>query len=130
MKNLEQIRAARALADERNTTKRDVTKLPALIINNGLLATAAFAAETNDKGKPKRGGMKEAIKSVAVHLGAMPGGIPVMKDAESAEDLIRRLTSPNAGPLDLQRATDEALAYISYLKRFATKAGEEQPAED
>ena len=52
MKNLEQIRAARALADERNTTKRDVTKLPALIINNGLLATAAFAAETNDKGKP------------------------------------------------------------------------------
>lgn len=130
MKNLEQIRAARALADEKNTTKRDVTKLPALIINNGLLATAAFAAETNDKGKPKRKGMMEAMKSVAFHLGSMPGGVPVMKDAKSAEELVQRLTSPSAGPLDLQRATDEALAYLGYLKRFATQAGEERPAED
>ena len=130
MKNLEQIRAARALADERNTTKRDVTKLPALIINNGLLATAAFATETRDNGRFKREGVKAAMDSVALHLGAMPGAIPVMKEAKSAAELIQRLTSPNAGPLDLQRATDEALAYISYLKRFATKAGEEQPAED
>lgn len=130
MKNLEQIRAARALDDEKDTTKRDVSKLPALIINNGLLATAAYATETNDKGKPKREKMMKAMDSVATHLGAMPGAIPVMKDATSSEQLIRRLTSQNAGPLDLQRATEEALAYISYLKRFATKAGEEQPAED
>ena len=130
MKNLEQVRAARALADEKNTTKRDVAKLPALIINNGLLAAAAFATETNDRGKPKRKGMMEAMNSVAAHLGTMPGGIPAMKDAKSAGELVQRLTSQNAGPLDLQRATDEALAYISYLKRFATKAGEEQPAED
>lgn len=130
MKNLEQIRAARALADEKDTTKRDVSKLPALIINNGLLATAAFATETNDKGKRKRGKMGKAMDSVAVHLGAMPGAIPVMKDAKSAEQLMKSLTSQDAGPLDLQRATEEALVYISYLKRFTTKAGEEQPAED
>ena len=42
MQNLEQIRAARALADQSKTTKRDVTKLPALIVNNGLLAATAL----------------------------------------------------------------------------------------
>jgi CRISPR/Cas system CMR-associated protein Cmr5 small subunit len=129
MKNLEQIRAARALADQARTTKRDVTKLPALIVNNGLLAATAFAAETNDKGRPKRPGMKAAMDSVAVHLSNPQLGLDLMKDAKDANDIIARLTQPPATPADLQRASAEALDYIGYLKRFAQKAGDESGQE-
>jgi CRISPR/Cas system CMR-associated protein Cmr5 small subunit len=130
MQNLEQIRAARALADQSKTTKRDVTKLPALIVNNGLLAATAFAAETNDKGRPKRRGMKAAMDSVALHLSNPQLGLPVMKDAKEAADIISRLTKAPAASGDLQRASGEALNYIAYLKRFAQKAGDESEQEE
>ncbi|MDA1277405.1 MAG: hypothetical protein O2960_25660 [Verrucomicrobia bacterium] len=129
MQNLEQIRATRALADEKNTTKRDVTKLPALILNNGLLAASAFAAESNDKGKTKRPGMKSAMDSVAIHLSNPQLGFPLMKDATSAADLISRLTKAPAKAADLQRASSEALNYLGYLKRFAQKVGDESHPE-
>jgi CRISPR/Cas system CMR-associated protein Cmr5 small subunit len=50
MQNLEQIRAAAALAVADKTTKADVSKLPAMIISNGLLAATAFATEMTSHG--------------------------------------------------------------------------------
>jgi CRISPR/Cas system CMR-associated protein Cmr5 small subunit len=124
MKNLEQIRAAHALQQIRaanalpvgqGLTQSDVNGLPALIVNNGLLATAAFATVTNDRNQPKRPGMKMALDAVAGHLAGR--GLLTAGNA-SADGLIDELSSnPDAFPL--QRATVEALAYLGYMKRFA-----------
>lgn len=118
------------MADEQGTTKRDVSKLPALIINNGLLATVAFATETNDKGKAKRPGMKAAMDSAALHLGRDELGIALLKGAKSAMEISKRLSNPPATAFDLQRASTETLAYLGYLKRFASKAGEDTATKE
>ncbi|MCZ7636223.1 MAG: type III-B CRISPR module-associated protein Cmr5 [Verrucomicrobia bacterium] len=118
MNSLEQRRATHAGRHATGLQQRDVAKLPALIINNGLLATAAFALGE------KRGPMKVAMDALAGHLAGRgliamiesDNGKMVTPDTkEMIDDLAAR---PDA--LSLQRATIEALAYLGYLKRFAT----------
>lgn len=115
MQNLEQIRAAAALKVAEKTTKSDVSKLPAMIITNGLLAATAFAKETSDNAKPKREQMKNVMDGVARHLASQG----IATGANDASTLIDKLAA--AKSTELQRATSEALAFISYVKRFATK---------
>ena len=62
MQNLEQIRAAHALQKAPTLDKQVVSKLPAMILNNGLLAAAAFARDGN------REGMRDAMDAVADYL--------------------------------------------------------------
>ncbi len=129
MKNLEQIRAAHALTVADKTTKADVNKLPGMIIANGLLATAAFATEKNDKSRPKRPAMQAVMNGVAEHLSSQEIGIvPGANDADSLIKLLSNEKDPQANSLRLQRATAEALAFIGYVKRFATK--EKSDSED
>jgi CRISPR type III-B/RAMP module-associated protein Cmr5 len=115
MRNLEQIRAAAALAaaqsQSQSLKKSAVSKLPALILNNGLLATAAFCLEGGDT---HRGGMKTALEATAGHL-ASRGIIPTNNTA--LREFIEYLSNRNSH--ELRRATSEALAFIGYLKRFA-----------
>ncbi len=112
MQNLDQIRAANALEAADRVREKAVTKLPAMIVNNGLLAAAAFAMAKSEE-------LIGAMNAVAVHL-ADPriGRLP--ENAKSTEALIRHLVSPGTGSDRLRLATSEALAYLSYLKRFAT----------
>ena len=106
MRNLEQIRAKHAL-DFINEEKNVITgpdggnilsKLPTMIVADGLLATAAFA-------KDKGCGYEKTIDNIFAHLRsqAIAAGI---------DDLAAK------GALELQRATAEALAYANYIKRF------------
>lgn len=124
MKNLEQIRAAKALAAAERTSKQAVSKLPGLILANGLLAAAAFAEE-------KGGNLKTAMDAVADHLAAPVHGIDVLSGVSAADDLVKRLSvvHQNLRPtaFDLQRATLEALAFLGYLKRFTTKSESTTP---
>jgi CRISPR/Cas system CMR-associated protein Cmr5 small subunit len=115
MQNLEQIRAAAALAVAEKTTKSDVSKLPALILANGLLAAATFASE-GDK-RPK---MAAVIDGLASHLSNSVFGIGPLASCNNANSMIKAL-SQHASSDDLQRATSEALAFIGYVKRFAQK---------
>jgi len=115
MMNLDQIRAAHALQHAANLDKGAVSKLPALIINNGLLATTAFVL--SDGGGDNRRVMLDALGRVAAHLQAR--GI-IQPPAANAEQLMLRLTEANSQTL--QVATQEALAYLGYLKRFARPA--------
>jgi CRISPR-associated protein Cmr5 len=123
--NLEQLRAAHALAywsDPKNHTANQgaeggevVSKLPALIINNGLLATAAFA-------KSKGGGYEAIILRIFQHLarveiGVYPAPVGFRQGDGQLDPHLRELTARDS--TTLQRATAEALAYLSYLKRFA-----------
>jgi CRISPR type III-B/RAMP module-associated protein Cmr5 len=110
MENLDQIRAQNALAAAKEVQKKHVTKLPALIVNNGLLAAAAFC---DDKGE----GLRDAMDKVAEHLA--DARIQRLTTKETAKGLVEELTAPNVGSECLRLATAEALAYLSYLKRFA-----------
>ena len=122
MKNLEQVRAAAALPVAGQTTKADANALPAMLIANGLLATAAFANEKTKKGVPKRREMQAVINGVARHLASADIGIT--PGATDTDSLIKKLTDPQdvqANSVRLQRATAETLLFIGYVKRFATK---------
>jgi CRISPR type III-B/RAMP module-associated protein Cmr5 len=111
MQNLDQLRAARALADAARTDKSSVARLPGMILTNGLLSTLAFACE---EGKENRKAQLAAADSLARHLAAL---LPELAGVNTGSALGARLAT---GPdLTLQRATTEALAYFSYLKRFA-----------
>lgn len=117
-KNLEQLRAAHAWPRGLDLPSAEVNSLPPLIVNNGLLATAAFAAVKNDQSEPKRPAMKRAFDAVADYLAER--GL-LADDKRSVEGLLEDLPgSPDAQTL--QRATMEALAYLNYLKRFARSA--------
>lgn len=114
MQNLDQIRAAAALQSAHNLNRSAISKLPGLILSNGLLAAAAFADA--DGGGDNRGELKKAMIATAKHLAAR--GI-----AAANTDNIRALIADlsNKDSLTLQRATTEALAFLAYLKRFAQK---------
>lgn len=120
MKNLEQIRAAAALPVAAQLKRSAISKLPGLILNNGLLAAAAFCdAQGGGNNRPDQ---KIAMETVARHLAdrkiiqltpKMIDGKPVSTIQLMISDLSGR------DSLALQRATSESLAFLSYLKRFA-----------
>ncbi len=121
MKNLEQIRARNAdKAASANTFKRsDVNGLPALVRSCGLLATAAFVSVA---GQSSRTGMWNAMDAVARHLIDPEIGrlMRAPTGSESAtKSLLKELSDTDS--VRLIAATGEAIAYLSYLKRFAPK---------
>lgn len=120
MQNLDQIRASAALQAADKTSRQAVSKLPAMILQNGLLAATAFATEGKD-GKPKRLEMSAAMNSTADHLANPNLGITLLTGNNDAAKMTAALSSATATSLDLQRATTAALAFLAFLKRFATK---------
>ena len=120
MQNLDQIRASAALQAADKTSRQAVSKLPAMILQNGLLAATAFATEGKD-GKPKRSEMSAAMNATASHLANPNLGITLLTGNNDAAKMTAALSSATATSLDLQRATTAALAFLAFLKRFATK---------
>lgn len=118
MQNLEQLRAAAALAPAQKLDRSAISKLPALILGNGLLATAAFCDA--EGGGTNKSDMKLALDATAAHLSARAIIGPAVT---SARQLIADLSKRDS--IELQRATAEALAFIGYLKRFAAKKSNE-----
>jgi CRISPR/Cas system CMR-associated protein Cmr5 small subunit len=116
MKNLEQIRAAHAPGVAKETKKADVNKIPAMIMTNGLLAATAFANEEDGAKRPE---MAAVMNGVARHLANDAHGMPVLKGVANAQQMLEKLTGADSA--DLRRATAEALAFVGYVKRFATK---------
>ncbi len=119
MINIDQIRAAHALAfwhanqgANQGAEGGDIVAgLPALIINNGLLATAAFC-------QAKGGGHLALFQNVLGHIAiASPAAIPGGNLNTPFNHLLTTLL--NGTSLQLQQASSEALAYLGFLKRFA-----------
>ena len=119
MKNLQQVRAAHALGKANALDKRVVNKIPALILTNGLLPAAAFTIDGESRKE-----MLDAFAAVADHLcerghlGKSPGDSP----RERVVAMMRQLAGKSS--VELQRATAESLAYLGFLKRFASKRGD------
>ncbi len=125
MKNLDQIRAANALESaptiETGAGEGDpqavAKKVPTMIKENGLIATAAFARD----GKK---GIQSVINAIEKHLkhkdiAAMPA---------DQSNLLSWLTGDKANSLMLRAATDEAMAYLNYLRRFVEKKKDKKNA--
>lgn len=91
-----------------------VRGLSSLIINNGLLATIAYAKE---KGR----GYDTFMKEIGRFLGSTgdDGRKVLPHHVSSLEQFVSILTGNNSELL--QQATAEALAYLGYLKRFRGK---------
>jgi len=111
MENLDQIRAAKAdaLCKQGQFDRSDVASIPALILTNGLLCAAAYCCE---EGKETRKGMKVVFNGITGHL--KQRGI-------ATKSIGAELPSDPAwqDSLTLQRGTSEALALLTYLKRYA-----------
>lgn len=121
MDNLDQFRADNALIAcglkqpppgriaPARVAEQAVTKLPALIVNNGLLAAAAFAQK-------KGGELLGAMDAVAWHLAdGRIGRLP--RNGGNAQAMTQHLVASDSQVLQL--ATAEALAFLSFLKRYA-----------
>lgn len=121
MKNLEQIRARNALRCQQETNGTiagknggDIIKnIPTLVMNHGLLGTAANAYEKNNAG------MRIVFDHIARHLA--DNDIKILKS--SSTDLQKMMTELTEGDSNLLRkATNEAMAWLTYARRFVKKA--------
>lgn len=127
MKNLEQIRAARATECAQGLDRQAVRKIPALILANGLLAAAAFSLDSES-----RKNMRSIWAAIGNHLHAQ-GHLTSMPSDGDDNAKVRAVVKElaNGSSLELQNATAETLAYLGYLKRFTPKpAGEAEGAEN
>ena len=111
MKNYEQIRAARAIVDGKNESLLGtdggniLSKIPTMIVADGLLAAAAFACS-------KGGGHEVCMNSIFDHLAEVK-----ILSGDGLPAKIEQLATTQ-DPVLLRRATTEAIAYANYLKRF------------
>jgi CRISPR/Cas system CMR-associated protein Cmr5 small subunit len=112
MQNLDQIRAAAALPAAANLKRGAISRLPALILGNGLLPTAAFCEA--DGGGDNRIHQRAAMTALTTYLASR--GI-IAAGNNTIRALINDLSDKDS--LTLQRATAESLAFLSFLKRFA-----------
>lgn len=139
MKNLEQIRARNALKCPTATGEHGgevVKKIPPLIMNHGLLASAAFAYEEKKQGYSKNSATKALSPAAFAYEEKKPGYAVVfdhiakhLSDPEvailnpSSTDLQKMMTELTEGDSNLLRkATNEAMAWLTYARRFVKKA--------
>lgn len=126
MENLEQRRAAHALNHATACRKQEkdgdcLPGYPGLIINNGLLATLAFAIEkSTERGLINHRAQWWAVSTaIAAHLHEQS----IVRQPQGQPDAVSLRNQLAAGDgFLLRRATDEALAFLKYLKRFAKQA--------
>lgn len=127
--NLDQVRARNALSALRGgATGRGVedgdaiSGFPALVVNNGLLATLSFCISKKDSG-----GYKQIGDAIAGHL-ADPAIRRVDAGCNTLTGLRDSLTDNDSATLRL--CTAEALAFLNYLKRFAKGEAKRRDDED
>jgi CRISPR-associated protein Cmr5 len=121
MTNLETIRAGNALSEAALKAKAGkdegdaLSGYPSLIINNGLLATLAFSIEKKAKANNQA---YRIANAVAFHLANLADDENLVDPkSPNAEGLRDKLVESDS--FHLQRCTHEALAFLTYLKRFA-----------
>lgn len=127
--NYEQIRAKNALAAAPgiglgNEGGRAVAKkVPALIVQDGFLAALAFAIEKSNNGEDEKNGYGNAFKAIMKHLPDVGKDYGLCGE----KDLQKFLDGLCAEPADVLRAiTEEAIAYLNYLRRFAEPGKDEE----
>lgn len=133
MQSFEQIRAKNALRDAPsiglgNEGGRAVAKkVPALIVQDGFLGALAFAIEKSKNGADEKNGYGNVFKAIIKHLPDVKKDFGLCE----ANDLQKFLDSLCQESPDVLRAvTDESIAYLNYLRRFAKPGKDDKPQED
>lgn len=145
MKNFEQIRAKNALAKAQSIGKgKDggdnvAKKVPVMILDNGILAAAAFALEKkkdnngkdeeknksarkdNDEETNKGKGYADVFDAVIEHLADQE--IALLDKTMLLDDKTKQLKGfidhlAGVSSDELRRITAETMAYLNYLRRF------------
>lgn len=124
MKNLEQKRAAHALAHAEIKGGQEggevVKKIPPMIMNNGLLAAMAFACELKGKGELKHEGYNQVFKACIDHLVKNSGFEIHREQSMDVRTFLNWVASERDSDF-LRAITSETLAYLSYLRRFVNR---------
>lgn len=119
MQNLEQIRARNVLAFANSGAVSGdkggevIKKIPPLILNHGLLATAAYSFTEKE-------GWQRVFDAIAVHLADKDIAI-VPKTVTNRQTLMDFLTNKDTTSETLKLATAETMAWLNYARRFVKK---------
>jgi len=119
MQNLEQIRARNVLAFANSGAVSGdkggevIKKIPPLILNHGLLATAAYSFTEKE-------GWQKVFDAIAVHLADKDIAI-VPKAVTNRQTLMDFLTQSETTSETLKLATAETMAWLNYARRFVKK---------
>ncbi len=118
MKNREQIRARNALAASSDPIHGKeggdvVKKIPALIMNHGVLAVGAYAFSNK--------GFEKIFDYIARHLADRDIGL-VPEGIDTAQRLMEYLTGDDADSTTLRLVTAETMAWLAYARRFIKKS--------
>ena len=125
--NFEQQRAIHALkaADDSNRfigkggSRKVASRVASMILANGFIGAMAFAMANERKGH------EAVFEAILAHLKMSKRNCGLA--VEDARDFLKGLSEASA---DILRAvTDESLAYLNYLRRFAKPGEEEEVGE-
>jgi hypothetical protein len=119
MQNLEQIRAhnvfkfAKSGKISGDQGGEVIKKIPPLILNHGLLATAAYSFTEKE-------GWQKVFDAIAQHLADKDIAL-VPDTVKDRKALMEFLTDRNTSSQTLKLATTESMAWLHYARRFVTK---------
>lgn len=131
-RNLEQMRAQNALEaslEKKFKGANDgevVKKVPTMIRENGLLGALAFAMEAKEDKKEKAGikltnpGHNDVFRAIIRHLAV----VGIIEREVDMQTFVENLCESDA--THLRAVTSEAMAYLNYLRRFASKGTKEE----
>ena len=120
MKNLSQLRARHALEATEDREYRGandgevVRKIPSMIRENGILGALAFAKE--NQGKTNHA---DVFFKIISHLKKLDRIEDDVDHEGSLDSFIKYLCEGDSA--QLRAVTEEAMAYLNYLRRFAKK---------
>lgn len=127
MNNLDQIRARNALEAAKGKSFKGandgeiVKKIPAMIRQNGILGALAFAYENDGKT-----GHADVFRAIIRHLADKTVG--VLKAECDLRLFIEGISQADSAKL--RAITDESMAYLNYLRRFAKKGNDHDTDRD
>lgn len=119
MQNLEQIRARNVLAFAKagyisgDKGGEVIKKIPPLILNHGLLATAAYSFT-------EREGWQLTFDAIARHL-ADPDVAVLPTNVTDRQSMMDELTKKTTTSDVLKNSTAETMAWLQYARRFVKK---------
>lgn len=127
-KTLDQIRAAVALdfkgrVGDGAEGGDKIKGFPTMIQTNGLLGALAYACERKKDGSLKNKAEHNMGKAIVCHLKKVREQDPSIiteSIGDDPEDLARHLVADKTTPGQFRRINAEVLAFLNYLRRFAS----------
>jgi len=97
-----------------------IKSFPTIVQTNGLLGALAYACETKRDGAHKNEAEHNMCKAIIEHLNELrsEGYAILPEDIDTPETLAKRLA--DCSRTDFRHINAEVLAFLNYLRRFAT----------